>query len=142
MAFAGVREHRLDPKDRVVIPAAWADEIRTRSQGRVHLVLSRRDPCLQVLPHAYFEALAAAHQPDPLVGATDEQRVFFHGVEPAELQGPGRVLIPRRFMPLFPARVVAVCGMGTYLELWDPATYREQVARKATAYPFPGPKDG
>jgi DNA-binding transcriptional regulator/RsmH inhibitor MraZ len=140
MAFSGVKQHRLDGKDRLVIPSAWAAEIRDTSGGRVALVQSHSTPCLLVMPERYYDELAKRYAPDPLKGATLEERLMFHGAEHLELKGPGRITLPKRFLPLFPSRAVALCGTSTYIEVWDQDVYQEAVGSKATTYTLPAPK--
>ena len=144
MAFSGVKQHRLDGKDRLVIPAPWAAEIRDQSGGHVVLVQSFSNPCLQLMPGRYYEEISKRFAPDPLRGATLEERILFHGAEHLDLKGPGRITIPKRFLALFPSRQVALCGTSTFIELWDHDVWQETVNSKATSYtlPVPRPKGG
>jgi MraZ protein len=138
--FTGYRDHRIDPKDRVVVPAGFADAIRSKSEGRLYLVPSGASPCLEAYPARVYEALASEQVPNRFEGDQTRRRVFFHLAEPVELKGPGRITLPKRFLAYFPAGVVRVAGMNTYLELWDPDTWEEQVASEAGSLPLPRPR--
>ena len=141
--FAGFRDHRIDNKDRVVIPAPIAEAIRSESQGRLYLVPHAKDPCVEAYPASVWERVSEAHAPDRFQGDGLQHRLFFHLAEEAELKGPGRITIPQRFLRLFPKGVVRVCGMNSYLELWDPETWEQNVGAKVHLRPSgsPGRKD-
>jgi DNA-binding transcriptional regulator/RsmH inhibitor MraZ len=65
--------------------------------------------------------------PNRFDGDLARKRAFFSNVERCELNGPGRITIPKRFLSLFPNGEVRVCGMNTYLELWDPERWEKTV---------------
>jgi MraZ protein len=135
--FAGFKDHRIDNKDRVVVPAAVADAIRTGSEGRMWLVPHATDPCLEAYPASIYDRVSAAHAPDRFQGDGLQHRLFFHFAEEVELKGPGRISLPKRFLHLFPKGVVRVCGMKDYLELWDPDTWEKHVGSKLHLRPSP-----
>lgn len=136
--LTGFRDHRLDGKDRVVIPAHFASRIHTESEGRLFLVPSPTAPCLQAHPAAFFQRIADQLVPDPLGEDDRRRRHFFEGAEPVEMKGPGRITLPKRFLDYFPSRVVRVAGLNTYLELWDPEEWEQD--RAAAAGPLPKPR--
>ncbi|MHC5011954.1 MAG: division/cell wall cluster transcriptional repressor MraZ [Planctomycetota bacterium] len=138
--LTGYRDHRIDPKDRVVIPARFADRIRAKSQGRLFLVPSLHTPCLQAHPADFFFSLAKDEVPDPIAVDEPQRRNFFQRAEEVELKGPGRITLPKRFLPYFPVRVVRVAGFNRYLELWDPDTWDEEMAKTAGPLPLPKPR--
>lgn len=140
--FTGHRDHKIDPKDRVVIPASFADAIRTASEGRLYLVPHATDPCLEAYPAAIYDRVSDAHEPDRFGGDGLAHRLFFQLAEEVELKGPGRITIPKRFLALFPKGVVRVCGMKSYLELWDPSAWEERVGSRLALRPPPAPASG
>ena len=125
--FTGHRDHRIDKKDRVVIPAAFAHRIQGDSDGRLFLVPSNDAPCLEAYPARIYEAMAADQVPNRFEGRQDLRRLFFQNAEEVELKGPGRITLPKRVLPYFPHESVRIAGMNTYLELWDPATWDERM---------------
>jgi transcriptional regulator MraZ len=136
--LTGHRDHRIDGKDRVVIPAAQAEAIRSESQGRLYLVPSTDAPCVEAYPARVYEAMAEGQVPNRFEGDQAARRLFFGLAEPVELKGPGRITLGKRFLRYFPHGVVRVVGMNTYLELWDPEQWDAWAARATGGFPLPG----
>lgn len=136
--FLGMFDHRLDAKDRVVIPAPIAQAIQAESAGRLYLVPSAVRPMVEAYPERKFLEMAEREVPDRFEGDQNERRLFFHLAAGVALKGPGRITLPKRLLPYFPKKRVRIAGMNDYLELWDPATWETHVARKGTAFPLPG----
>ena len=136
--FTGIRDHRIDGKDRLVIPAVHAQAIQAGSGGRLYLVPSPRDPMVEAYPAAKFEAMAAQQVPSRFEGDQSERRLFFQTAAEVELKGPGRITLPQRLLPYFPTGEVRIAGMNDYLELWDPATWDRHVAQATGGFPLPG----
>jgi division/cell wall cluster transcriptional repressor MraZ len=132
LLFTGHKDHRLDNKDRVVIPASFAAVIQTQHDGCVFVVPDETESFLEAYPQKVFEALAAGVVPNRFEGGVAEKRFFFEEAERLELKGPGRITLPKKFVTYFPHEVVRVAGLNTYLELWDPERW-EATRRKAVA---------
>lgn len=126
LLFTGHKDHRLDPKDRVVIPASFAAVIQTQHDGCVYVVPDRTETFLEAYPQEVFETMAAGVVPNRFEGSVDDKRFFFQSAERLELKGPGRITLPKKFVAYFPDGVVRVAGMNTYLELWDPDRWEEK----------------
>ncbi len=139
LLFTGHKDHRLDPKDRVVIPAAFAAVIQAESAGCLFLVPSSEFPCLEAYPSSVFEGLAADQTPNRFEGDQQARRLFFQSAERVELKGPGRITLPKRFLDYFPEGNVRIAGMNTYLELWHPAWWDQMVGAAIKLPPLPGP---
>jgi DNA-binding transcriptional regulator/RsmH inhibitor MraZ len=118
--FTGHRDHRVDGKDRIVVPVAYAQAIQTQGEGTLYLVPDATRRFLEAYPADVFKQMAAGLVPSRFDGDQEQKRRFFQHAEAAPLKGPGRIALPKRFLALFPKRLVRVCGMNTYLELWDP----------------------
>jgi DNA-binding transcriptional regulator/RsmH inhibitor MraZ len=125
--FTGHRDHRIDGKDRIVVPSSYAADIQTHGEGTLFLVPGADGPYLEAYPADVFRQMALGQVPSRFEGDQTKRRAFFQTAEKADLNGPGRITLPKRFLPLFPAGVVRVCGMNTYLELWDPAHWERSV---------------
>lgn len=138
--FTGHKDHRIDNKDRVVIPAAFAGEIQDRSGGVLYLVPAEEMPCLEAYPARVYEQMADGQVPNRFEGNQNARRLFFQNAERAELKGPGRITLPQRFLKYFPDGVVRVAGMNTYLELWHPEWWDESVGKAVGDPPLPGSK--
>ncbi len=139
LLFTGHKDHRLDPKDRVVIPSAFAAVIQAESQGCLFLVPSSEFPCLEAYPSSVFEEMAAGQTPNRFEGAQQDRRLFFQSAERTELKGPGRITLPKKFLEYFPEGVVRIAGMNTYLELWHPAWWDQMVGAAIQPPPLPPP---
>ena len=125
--FTGHRDHKIDGKDRIVVPSAYASAISTQGGGGVVLVPGVDGPFLEAYPGDVFAQMANGQIANRFEGDLPRKRAFFQTAERVELNGPGRITIPKRFLPLFPSREIRVCGMNTYLELWDPKAWDRQV---------------
>ena len=136
--FLGIFDHRIDAKDRVVIPAAMAQAIQSGSSGRLYLVPSPVRPMVEAYPEQKFLQLAGREVPDRFEGDQDDRRLFFQTAAAVELKGPGRITLPKRLLAYFPKGKVRIAGMNDYLELWDPQTWEREVTRSGAAFPLPG----
>ena len=118
--FTGHRDHRIDGKDRIVVPAAYAQAIAAQGDGALFLVPDASRRFLEAYPADVFKQMALGQVPSRFEGDQQQRRAFFQHAEQVVLKGPGRITLPKRFLAFFPHGVVRVCGMNTYLELWDP----------------------
>lgn len=125
--FTGHRDHKIDGKDRIVVPSGYATAITATGKGLLYVVPGVDGPFLEAYPGDVFEGMAQGQIPNRFDGDLARKRAFFQNVERCELNGPGRITIPERFKARFPKGVVRVCGMNTYLELWDPERWDERV---------------
>ena len=127
-AFTGHRDHRIDGKDRVVIPSNFALAIEQEAGGRLCLVPAEDAPCLEAYPGNVFDEISTGQIPNRFQGDLQRRRRFFQNAEEVRLKGPGRITLNRRFIEkYFRAGVVRVAGMNNYLELWDPETWEAHV---------------
>jgi MraZ protein len=121
----GEHEHSLDDKNRLTLPA------KLREQLGDHVVITRgMDGCLYVYARVEFDQLAAR------IGSLDSlsadtrrmQRHFFVNATAAGLDKQGRVVIPSLLLQREGiGRDVTVTGVGDHLEIWDRATWNEQL---------------
>jgi MraZ protein len=127
--FTGHRDHRIDGKDRVVVPATYAEVIAKHSEGLLYLVPAEDRLCVEAYPARVYDEMAQAVSPSRFQPADlDRQRRFFERAEEARLKGPGRITLPKRFLArYFPKGVVRIAGNNTYLELWDPERWEQHV---------------
>jgi division/cell wall cluster transcriptional repressor MraZ len=142
--LTGHRDHRLDGKDRLVVPAHFAAVLEAQSGGVLFLVPSSEMPCLELYPAPVFEGMASGQVPNRFEGSQQSRRAFFQNAERVELKGPQRITLPKRLLSYFPAREVRVAGMNTYLELWHPPWWEERVGTALAPIPsaLPEPRDG
>ena len=121
----GEHEHSLDDKNRLTLPA------KLREQLGDHVVITRgMDGCLYVYARVEFDQLAARiGSLDGLAADTRRmQRHFFVNATAADLDKQGRVVIPSLLIEREGiGREVTVTGVGDHLEIWDRATWNEQL---------------
>jgi MraZ protein len=113
----GRHEYQMDPKGRISLPAGYRDELR----AGVYLTLGM-DGCLWAFPEAEWDRERQDVEGWPLSSPGNRRyaRIFFGNAERAELDGQGRLVLPRRLREK--ARLekdVVVMGVGTRLEIWS-----------------------
>ncbi|MDA1195067.1 MAG: hypothetical protein O2894_07765 [Planctomycetota bacterium] len=140
LLFTGHKDHRLDTKDRVVIPAHFASVIQAEHGGCIYVVPDETETFLEAYPQRVFESMASTLVPNRFErgGERGDKRVFFQSAERMELKGPGRITLPKKFAAYFPDGVVRVAGMNTYLELWSPERWEAMRARVVSSGPGSG----
>ena len=121
----GEHEHTLDDKNRLTLPA------KLRGDFEDGVVVTRGlDGCLHAYPRTAWAQLAERIQAlDPL--AEDSRRMrrhFFSGAANGELDKQGRMVIPAALLEgAGITREVTVAGVFDHLEIWDRATWRQQL---------------
>jgi division/cell wall cluster transcriptional repressor MraZ len=129
--FTGHRDHRIDSKDRLVVPAHFAEVIARTSGGVLYLVPAENRMCVQAYPAALYDQMSDRLACDPLAAeeASDaKERRFFERAEAVELKGPGRITLGKRMQArYFPHGVVRIAGRNKFLELWDPERWEQHV---------------
>jgi MraZ protein len=121
----GEHEHSLDDKNRLTLPA------KLRAAFDDGVVVSRGlDGCLYAYPRSEWQRLADRIAAlDPLgEDARRMRRHFFSGASQGELDRQGRlVLSPTLIQYAGLEREVTVAGVHDHLEIWDRATWRQQL---------------
>jgi MraZ protein len=121
----GEYDHTLDDKNRLTLPAKLRDEL-----GDEVVITRGLDGCLAVYSRSAFDVLAARMGTlDPLSRETRTmQRYFFTGAPPVELDKAGRMVVPAKLLEeLEIGREVTIAGVYDHLEIWDRASWREQL---------------
>jgi MraZ protein len=121
----GEHEHALDEKNRLTLPSklrgAFADGV----------VVSRGlDGCLLAWPVEAWRAMVARVETvDPFsADGRKIRRHYFSGASPGELDKQGRLVIPATLLAAVGiTREVTVAGVSDHLEIWDRATWRQQL---------------
>jgi len=132
--FTGHRDHKIDGKDRIVVPSAYASSIASNGEAALFLVPGAEGRYLEAYPADVFRTMAEGQVPSRFDGGQSQRRAFFQTAERVDLNGPGRITLPKRFLGFFPKGMVRVAGMNTYLELWDPELWEESVGRVADGH--------
>ena len=137
--FLGEFQHSLDPKGRVIFPAAFRERLQ---EGLVMTV--GVDNCIAVHPMTDWQRVIDGLRQ---LRTTDRRermfvRMMTSMAQPDALDKQGRVTIPARLRSYAGLdRDVTVVGADTKIELWDTArweTYRDQAMADfaQTDHPF------
>ncbi len=124
LSFIGDYTCKLDSKGRGVVPAVFRKEMQ--AAGEVSFVMRRNifDECIDVYPKDEWLKLIAGLR-EKLSQFNREQvrffREFFRGAQEVELDGNGRVLIPRRMLDSIGIEV----GQDSKIEIWGKIKYEE-----------------
>jgi MraZ protein len=127
--FLGEFVHTLDSKGRLTIPAKFRDRLAAG------LVVTRNpsDRCLLLMPMSEWTTLTDKIKTLPLTDRRTAllRRVLFSAAEDLKPDKQGRVLVSQRLREF--AHIdneVMVVGMDSYVELWNPSEWDEQVLQK------------
>jgi len=127
--FLGEYAHSIDNKGRLTIPAKFRDQLATG----VVVTRNPSDRCLLIMPMSEWEILTEKVKTLPL---TDQRsallrRALFSAAEDLKPDRQGRILVSQRLREF--AQIDAetiIVGMNSYIELWDPDTWDQQVLQQ------------
>ena len=124
--FLGEFVHTLDSKRRLTIPAKFRDQLAAG------LVVTRNpsDRCLLLMPMPEWRALSDKIKTLPLANRRSAllRRALFSAAEDLKPDKQGRILINERLLKFAGIdNEVLVVGMDSYIELWLPRQWEEQV---------------
>ena len=130
LSFSGDYTCKLDSKGRGVVPAVFRKEMQ--AAGEVSFVMRRNifDECIDVYPKDEWLKLIAGLR-EKLSQFNREQvrffREFFRGAQEVELDGNGRVLIPRRMLDSIGIEgdEIVMVGQDSKIEIWGKIKYEE-----------------
>jgi transcriptional regulator MraZ len=119
--FKGTYRHRIDPKGRLPVPAAFRRALGGEAAGR--LVITLLDQCLAAYPpyewaqlEAQLRALPAFSRPVKAL----TRRLTSRAAD-CELDGQGRILLPSALREAAQLRQEAVVvGVLNRFEIWEP----------------------
>ena len=128
MSFRGEFKCKLDSKGRLVLPAKIKSAL---PEDSIRMILGQGfDKCLILYTSTEFKKLEAQvsglseFNPD----ARRLRRNFFRGIEDVELDGMGRILIPRRLKEFAGLEKEAILvGTGKNVEIWDAEAYENEM---------------
>ena len=127
--FLGEFTHNLDSKGRLTLPAKYREQLK---QG---LVVTRNPDgkCLLLYPMAEWAVVAKRISDLPLANRQSAllRRVMFSAAEDLMLDKQGRILLSQRLRKF--AQIdgsVVLAGMNTFIELWNPDVWDEQVLQQ------------
>ena len=125
--FSGEYECKIDAKGRMVLPAKVKSKMP--EVNSTEMVVSRGfEPCLVLYPMLEWKKIFS--KVSGLNEFNEEyrsfQRNFFRGQTESELDGNGRLLLPKTMLRYAGIeKEVVVVGMGNRIEVWNPDRYDE-----------------
>ncbi|MBM3178598.1 MAG: division/cell wall cluster transcriptional repressor MraZ [Bacteroidetes bacterium] len=127
--FTSEYECKLDAKGRLVLPSRIKSQLP--EEGNQELVVRKGfEPCLIIYPMVEFKKVFSK------ISALNEfqqenralQRNFLSGVVTVELDGNGRMLIPRHLLGYAQVDKDAILvGTGSKVEMWNPSVYEKHL---------------
>lgn len=125
--FTGEFECKMDAKGRLTLPSKVKSKLPEVSGNQLVLSLGL-EPCLVVYPLVEYRKIYSR------IASMNEfneefrrlQRNFFRRITEVELDGAGRILVPKTMTKYAKLqKEVILVGMGNRMELWDSTVYEE-----------------
>lgn len=119
--FIGTFKHNLDPKNRIIMPAKFRQEL-----GDSFFVTKGLGGCLLAMPADKWESLLNQIESRPMPEAQALQRFFCAGADEAVPNAQGRFVIPdelRKHAGI--DKEVTIVGTGKHVEIWSSEKWDE-----------------
>ncbi len=134
--FFGNFQHAIDAKGRTSLPVKFRDALSAAGESRIVLTQYPHWRAVQALPHTVWKELEAKVLATSPLDARAQRNVlrFYSSAHEVDLDVHGRVLVPpalRSFAGL--QKDVVWVGMGRTMQLFDRASYEEQMSREIPA---------
>ncbi|MEM9142873.1 MAG: division/cell wall cluster transcriptional repressor MraZ [Bacteroidota bacterium] len=128
--FFGTYDCKADAKGRVKLPVLLLNQMEPiRDQGFV-IKRSMYNDCLELFPLEEWKTVSqelntkSRYEPDNL----DFIRKYTAGLRPVEIDGSGRLLIPKSLMiTVGITKDVVLATINRNLEIWDKALYEQTI---------------
>lgn len=130
LSFIGDYTCKLDSKGRAVVPAVFRKEMQAIEEASFVLRRNIFDECIDLYPKGEWLNLIAGLR-SKLSQFNREQsrflREFFRGVLEVELDGNGRILIPRKMLDDIgiAGEEIVMVGQDSKIEIWGKIKYEE-----------------
>jgi len=127
--FTGEYECKLDAKGRLTLPSKVKSKLPEVSGNQLVLSLGL-ETCIVVYPQVEYKKIYAR------IASLNEfneeyrelQRSFFRRIAEVDLDGVGRILIPRQMTSYAGLqKQVILVGLGNRFEIWDANSYEENI---------------
>jgi len=124
--FQGASSLSLDAKGRLSVPTRHRDALGATA-GQL-TITKHPHGCLMIFPRLEWDRFRERIAALPMQ-AQWWKRIFLGNAMDLEMDGSGRVLVsPELRAAAGISKDAVLLGMGSYLELWDTATYQAQEA--------------
>ncbi len=134
--FFGNFQHSIDAKGRTSLPVKFRDALAAAGEAKLVLTQYPHWRAVQALPQSVWKELEKKVLATSPLDVRAQRNVlrFYSSAHEVDLDVHGRVLVPpalRDYAQL--AKDVVWVGMGRTIQLFDRATYEEQMARDIPA---------
>lgn len=117
--FIGTYKHNLDPKNRIIMPAKFREEL-----GDTFFVTKGLSNCLWAMPAEKWEAFVDQISARPAPEANALQHYFLAGADEAVPNSQGRFVLTeelRAFAGI--EKEVTIVGTGKQVEIWSSGSW-------------------
>jgi MraZ protein len=126
--FTGHSEHSIDSKGRLAIPAKYRNQLDAQRDGQAWYCVPWPGGVLRLYTERKFEDLAE-RLPQSLMPGDEEAEAesrFFGFAERLEMDGQGRIALPRQHLDMagLTSADVVIVGARTRLEVRDRAAWQ------------------
>lgn len=130
LSFIGDYTCKLDSKGRVVVPAVFRKEMQAIQEGTFVLRRNIYDACIDLYPKGEWLNLIAELRTRLSQFNRDQSRFlreFFRGALEVEMDGNGRILIPRKMLDDTGVSTdeIVMVGQDSKIEIWGKIKYEE-----------------
>jgi len=134
--FTGEYECKIDAKGRLTLPSKVKSKLPEVSGTQLVLSLGL-EPCLVLYPMVEYRKIYSR------IASMNEfneefrrlQRNFFRRISEVELDGAGRLLIPKTMLKYAKLeKETVLVGMGNRIELWDISIYDEFIINDSSEF--------
>lgn len=128
MLFTGHSEHTIDAKLRLAIPAKYRNQLSPERDGQAWYCVPWPGGVLRLYTERKFEELAA-QAPQSLMPGEEEADLearFFGFAERLEMDGQGRIALPKQHLDLaaLTSSEIVIVGARNRLEVRDRAAWQ------------------
>jgi len=132
--FTSEFESKLDTKGRLVLPSRIKAQL-PEGEGNELVIRRGFEPCLIIYPMVEFKKVFS--KISGLSEFNEEyrklQRNFFSGTATVELDGNGRLLIPKNLLVYAQLeKDLTLVGMGNKVEVWNPSLYEKHLIKDSS----------
>ncbi|NLK86064.1 MAG: division/cell wall cluster transcriptional repressor MraZ [Clostridiaceae bacterium] len=121
--FYGEFQHTVDPKGRIIIPAAFRDELKSK-----FMVTKGLEGCLFIFSMPKWDSLVEKIETLPLSNnkAREFSRFFFSSAAQCELDKHSRILVPQDLRSHAGLeKDISIVGVGNRVEVWNKDRWKE-----------------
>ncbi len=121
--FYGEFQHTVDPKGRLIIPAAFRDELKSK-----FMITKGLEGCLFIFSMPRWDSLVDKIETLPLSNtkAREFTRFFFSSAALCELDSHSRILVPQELRNHAALeKDVTIVGVGNRVEVWNKDRWKQ-----------------